>query len=237
MNKIKLQAAALALAAGWLATGLAAHAQNMNLQKVLSAMDASSAKFKDVQANITVDLYTAVVQAHEIQTGTTALRRVGKGLEMAIHLKTDDGQPAEKYVLYKNGNLYYYQPAVKQETIFAAGANRSQWDAMLATGFGATSQELNAAWTVTFQGMEKIDGIDTAKLDLVPKQANVRDNYVSHLTIWVDLNRDISLKQVMYMPSSGDSKTMTYSGIRYNTRLPGSLFELHVARGTHVQKR
>lgn len=235
MKKMRLQVAALALAAGWMATGLAAQAQKMNLQKVFSSMDANAAKFEDVQADLTTDLYTAVVQAHEIQKGSTALRRTSHGMEMMIHIVTDDGQPSEKYVLYRSGELRLYQPAVKQETIISAGANRGEWDSMLATGFGATSRELQATWTVTFQGMEKIDGVETAKLDLVPKQANIRNN-VSHLTIWLDLNRDISLKQIMYQPS-GDSRTVTYSNIRYNTHLPGRLFELRVAHGTQIQRR
>ena len=43
-------------------------------------MDASLAKFQDAQADITADLYTAVVQEHQIQTGTTAFRRAGGSL-------------------------------------------------------------------------------------------------------------------------------------------------------------
>ncbi len=212
-----------------------AFAQDSDLQKVLSQMDASSAKFQDVQADISVDLFTAVVQDHEIQKGKTAFRRVGHSMEMSTQLQTDNGQPSERDLLYKNGELDFYQPTLKQETIFAAGANKVEYDSLLATGFGASGKDLSAAWTVTLQGMEAVDGIQTAKLDLVPKQANIRNN-VAHLTIWIDLARDISLKQVMYQPS-GDTRTVTYSGIRYNTHLPASLFTLKVASGTQVQHR
>jgi outer membrane lipoprotein-sorting protein len=106
---------------------------------------------------------------------------------------------------------------------------------MLTTGFGAGSKDLNAAWTITFQGMETIDGVQTAKLDLVPKDEKIRDNF-SHFTIWVDPSRDISLKQAFFQPS-GDSRTVTYSNIRYNKPLSEKTFALHVASGTQVTRR
>jgi hypothetical protein len=40
----------------------------------------------------------------------------------------------------------------------------------------------------------------------------VRNTY-THITIWVDLARDISLKQVFFTPS-GDTDTTIYSNIR-----------------------
>lgn len=207
------------------------HAQDANLQKVYTQMDASAAKFQDVQADISVDNFTAVVQDHEIQKGSTAFRRAGSSIDMAMTL--DKGQPGERDILYKEGQLAYYQPAAKQETIFSAGANRAEYDSLLATGFGATSKDLIGGWEVTFQGMEAVDGIQTAKLDLVPRLSNIRSN-ISKLTIWVDLARDISLKQIMTQPD-GDSRTVTYSNIRYNAHVSGSLFTLKVASGTQVQ--
>jgi outer membrane lipoprotein-sorting protein len=222
-------------ALGILLAAAAAIAQDANLDKVLSQMDASSTKFQDMQADITADLYTAVVQDHEMQTGKTAFRRIGGSLEMITKILTDNGQPAERDILYKNGELDFYQPALKQETIFTSGANRGEYDSLLATGFGATSRDLSATWTVSFQGMETVDGVQTAKLDLLPKQANIR-NSVSHITIWLDPARDISLKQVMYQPT-GDSRTVTYSNIRYNNHPSASLFTLKLASGTQVQRK
>lgn len=217
------------------AVPLAGRAQAPNLESVLSQMDASSAKFRTCQADFTADLFTQVVQEHEIQKGTTAFRRVNGAMEMATQIQTDDGQPSERYLLYRDGQLYFYQPALKQETIMSAGANRGEWDSMLATGFGASGQSLAAGWDVKFEGMETVGGVQAARLDLVPRQANIRNN-VSHLTIWVDLARDLSLKQVMYQPS-GDTRTVTYSNVRYNLALPASLFTLKVAPGTQVQRR
>lgn len=209
------------------------HAQDAKLQDILKQMDASAAKFQDVQADIAVDNYTAVVKDHEIQKGITAFRRVGGEMQMAMVLDKD--QPGERDILYKNGELDLYQPGAKQETIASAGANKAEYDSLLATGFGASGKDVTAQWDVTLQGMEPIDGVQTAKLDLVSKQANIRNNF-SHITIWVDPARDVSLKIVMLQPS-GDSRTASYSNIRYNKHPPASLFTLKVASGTQVQHR
>ena len=205
-----------------------------DLQSVMNQMNASAPKFQDIQADISVDQYTAVVQEHQTQTGTSAFRRVGNSLEMVTHLKGSNGAAASD-LLYKNGELDLYQPAAKTETILSAGANRGEYDSMLATGFGATSKDLESAWNVTFQGMESVDGIQTAKLDLVPKDQNIRNNF-SHVIIWVDLTRDISLKQQMVQPT-GDSRTVTYSNVRYNKHPSSSLFQLKIPKGTQVTRR
>lgn len=210
-----------------------ARPQDEKLEDILKQMDVSSAKFRDVQADIAVDNYTAVVQDHQTQKGIIAFRRADGATQMAMAL--DKGQPSERDILYRNGELDFYQPEAKQETIIAAGANKAEYDSLLPTGFGASGTDLRAAWDITFEGMETIDGAQTAKLDLVPKQQNIRNNF-SHIIIWVDPTRDISLKVIMLQPS-GDSRTATYSNIRYNSHVPGSLFTLKVASGTQIQRR
>ena len=197
-------------------------------------MDATAPRFQDVEADVSVDLYTALVSEHRTQTGTTAFRRTGGATEMVMHLNAGSDDP-EDYILYKNGELDLYQPAQKQETILAAGANRGEYDSMLATGFGASSRDLDAAWTVSFEGMENVGGVSAAKLDLVPKDENIRNNF-SHVIIWVDLSRDISLKQEMIQPD-GDSRTATYTNIRYNQHPPAKMFTLSVPHGTQVTRR
>lgn len=231
--RMGLVATAVAMLVGFALAGLNAPGQSPDLASVLKQMDASAPRFQDVTADVKVDNYTAVVQDHEYQTGATAFQRTSGGMEMVTHLKAN-GQPYAD-LLYRNGELDYYNPIQKQETIVAAGANKEEYDSFLATGFGATGKELSAAWTVTFQGMENVDGVQTAKLDLVSKDAKVRENF-SHVQIWVDLSRDISLKQVMVQPS-GDSRTMTYSNIRYNTHVKSDLFRLDIPKGTPVQRR
>jgi outer membrane lipoprotein-sorting protein len=85
-------------------------------------------------------------------------------------------------------------------------------------GFGGSGTDLAKAWTITDQGSEPIsDGMQTVKtekLDLVSKDPSIRGNF-SHITIWVDPARDVSLKQVSYQPS-GDTRTVYFTNIRLN---------------------
>jgi outer membrane lipoprotein-sorting protein len=199
-------------------------AQNAELQKVLGEMDAASARFQSAQADFSFDSYTAVVQSHDVQTGTMAFRRAGGATEMIMHVKTDGGQPSLKDVLYKNGELDYYQPAVKQETILKAGSNYERY---LTLGFGGSGKELATNWNIQYQGIETIDGVETAKLDLTPKTPS---DQFTHITVWIDPKRDVSLKQQVFQ-DSGDYRAATNSNIRLND-VSASAFTLHVAPGT-----
>jgi outer membrane lipoprotein-sorting protein len=223
-----------ALAATALACASAAGAQNMTPQQVYAQMDASAEKFSSLEADISVDRYTAIVQEHSTQAGTTAFRRTGGSMEMAMHLSAGSDDP-ETLILYKNGELDVYQPAQKTETVLSAGANRGEIDSMLTTGFGASSKDLTATWDVNFQGMETVGGVNCAKLDLVPKQQNVKNNF-SHETVWIDPTRDVSLKQIIYQPD-GDTRTATYTNLRYNTQVPEKTFTLKVPSGVQVTHR
>ena len=207
----------------------AALAQNADLQKVLSQMDAASARFESAQADFTADTYTAVVQSHDIQKGTIAFRRTGGATEMVMRLKTDNGDPSLKDVLYKNGQLDYYQPTVKQETILKAGSNYERY---LTLGFGGSGKELAANWNIKYLGTETIDGLQTAKLDLTPKAPS---DQFTHITVWIDPKRGVSLKQQVFQ-DSGDWRIAVYSNIRLND-VPSSAFALHIAPGTQVSTK
>lgn len=199
-----------------------------DLQKVLNQLDGASLRFKSAQADFTADSYTAVVDSHSIQKGTISFRRQGDKVEMMMHVKTEDGQPSEKYVLYKNGELAYYQPTLKQETILKGGSN---YDRFFSLGFGGSGQALKRDWNIKYEGTEQVNGTETAKLDLTPKKPS---DQFSHITIWVDAKRGVSLRQEVFQPS-GDTRTAVYSNIRMND-VSDRVFELHVASGTHVQR-
>jgi outer membrane lipoprotein-sorting protein len=63
------------------------------------------------------------------------------------------------------------------------------------------------------------------KLDLVPKDANIKNTY-SHITIWVDPVRDVSLRQTLVDASTGDTKTMIYTNIRPNQKVDEAAFAI-----------
>ncbi len=226
------------LAAGLLfhaARGTTAHAapQTSNdaaLTKVLQQMDAASEKFKSARADFKWDQFTRVVDETDTQTGVIWFKRVGGSTEMAAHINDQNGPGIAKELVYKNNDLQLYQPKIDDLKVYPAGKNSGQYESFLALGFGGRGSDLQKNWTVTLQGMEALsDGkqqIQTARLDLVPKEKKVSDMF-THITMWVDPIRGISLMQKSYEPS-GDIRTATYSNIRYNdsSTVPDSAFKI-----------
>jgi outer membrane lipoprotein-sorting protein len=112
-----------------------------------------------------------------------------------------------------------------------AGANRGQWESFLTLGFGGSGTDLEANWKVSLLGTEPMNGISVAKLDLVPREQKVLDLF-THVTIWVDPARGVSLKQIFYQPS-GDLRTATYKNFRYNQPIASEIFQIKTAPGTN----
>lgn len=214
-----------------------AHSEDAQLAKVLGQMDAAAAKFQTAQAAFSWDQLTAVVQEHDVQKGTIAFRRTSKnGAETAMvaHVQTEDGQPAPKDVLFRNGQLQLYQPAIKQETILQAGNNREQFESYATLGFGGSGKDLAASWNVTYGGAEMVDGVAVAKLTLLPKYVAANQMF-TRIEIWIDPATATSRKQVFYTPG-GDTRTATYTNVKLNGT-PESAFTLKIPSGTQVVRR
>lgn len=205
------------------------------LDKIIAELNAASAKFKSAQADFSWDQFQAVVQQDEIQTGTIYFERRKDETVVAAQIKQVDGKDEPKFVVYDGGQIQFYQPTTKQMTILRAGANRSQAEGFLTLGFGGSGTDLQANWDVTFMGKETLDGVEVAKLDLKPRAQNVQ-NLFTHVTVWVDPTRGVSLKQIFYEPS-GDRRTTTYTNIRDNQPIPESVFHIKTAPGTTIQTK
>lgn len=195
------------------ACGQPAQAEGCDTAKVLTQMDTAAARFQSTQADFNWDVLQSVVNEHDIQSGTIYFERSNSSTSMAAYIK----KPADKSVFYNGGSLILVQPDIQQETIFAAGANRGQFESFLTLGFGGSGKDLEKQWTVSCQGMETIEGTATAKLDLKPKEQSVA-NLFTHVTVWIDPTRSLSLRQIFYEPS-GDNRTANYTAIKYNAHI------------------
>jgi outer membrane lipoprotein-sorting protein len=204
------------------------------LAKVLSQLDAAAARFQSAQAEFAWDQYTSVVQSHDVQKGTIAFRRGLKATAMIAHIRTDNDQPSPKDVLFKDGAVQLYQPLIKQETILQTGANQQQFESYSTLGFGSSGKDLAASWNVSYLGQEKVDSVDTAKLDLVPRHPTPNAMF-THITIWMDTAHSTSLRQQFFEPS-GDYRTATYTNIRLNNA-PDNIFEIKIPKGTNIIRK
>jgi outer membrane lipoprotein-sorting protein len=206
-----------------------------DLNHVLMQLDAAAAKFHSAKANFQWDQFERVVSSTDTQTGVVYFEGSGTGTRVALDVETADGQPAKKTIVYSNGVAQFFQPQIDQLTVFHAGEKQTQWESYLTLGFGGSGSDLKKSWDITYQAMETMDGVQTAKLDLVSKDATVRAN-VSHVTIWVDPTRAVSLKQILYEPS-GDTRTSYFRNIEYNKKISPSVFKIKTDSKTQVVQK
>jgi outer membrane lipoprotein-sorting protein len=220
-------AAALTLAAF---SAKPASAQNPDVQKIVQQMDAAAAKFQSATADLRWDNYERVVRETTTQTGIIYFQKKGNATEMGAVIQ----KPAKKVVAYSAGVLKMYEPNIDQLTLLSAGKNQSQYESFLTLGFGGSGTDLEKQWVITPQGTETIDGVQTAKLDLVSKQEGVK-NMFTHVIIWIDLARGVSLKQQFFTPSN-DQKISFYTNIKVNGRVDTKPFEIKTTSKTAVKR-
>jgi outer membrane lipoprotein-sorting protein len=183
-----------------------------HLDEVLREMDAASLKFQSAEADFRWDFYEKVVKETSTQTGTIYFKKDGTSTVMGAKVVS----PAITFIEYRNGILRLFAPGQNHLTQINGTKNKAQLESFLTVGFGGSGKDLASAWTISDLGDETVDGVKTAKLDLVAKDPAVRNNF-THMTIWVDPVRGLDLKQSLYMPS-GDYRTAVYTNIKYNQK-------------------
>jgi negative regulator of sigma E activity len=214
-------------------------AEACNLDAVLKKMDATAANFRSVQADFEWATYEKVIdEIDTIQTGTVYYRRNGKEIEMMAVVKMAGSDPAKlkaepKYVLFSNGKISMYQPTPDTVTVYDLGKNRVDFESYVVLGFGGSGQDLVKAFDVTCVGPETINGVATAKLQLIPKSDKVRNNY-NRILLWIDLDKGISVQQQFFSPQ-GDYRLTKYQNIELNgKKIPDEVFKLKTTSKTQT---
>ena len=205
-----------------------ATAANGSLESVLTQMDAGAASFRSAEADLLWEQYQKVVNETDTQKGKIYFRRTSKETQAAIHITSPD----TKDVLYTEGKVRLYQPKIDQVTEHDASKNKEAAESFLALGFGGRGHDLLKQYDVRLGGSEAVDGMQATKLELTPKSPRVR-NMFDKIILWVDPQRDVSLKQQFIEPS-GDYRTTQYMTIKLNGKISDDVFKLHTTSHTKV---
>jgi outer membrane lipoprotein-sorting protein len=199
------------------------------LQRVLSRMDQTAANFRTTQAAFEWDQYQKVVDETDLQKGMVYFRRAGSEVQMAAEIN-DPTSP--KTVLFTDSKVEIYQPKIDQVTRYNTGKDRAAFESFLVLGFGGSGKDMVKSFDVKYIGTEKVGGVDTAKLELVPKSPKVRNTF-DHIWLWIDPSRGVSVQQQLFEPS-GDYRLAKYSDIQLNQKIPDSVFKLKTTGKTKV---
>jgi outer membrane lipoprotein-sorting protein len=217
---IKFYLAALFLLTAWAQEPTSTQA-SPELQQILNQMDKTAAGFRSTQANFVWDQYQKVVDETDTQKGIVYFRRSGNDIEMAAEI-SDPSAP--KNVLFTGNSVKVYQPKIDQVTTYNAGKDRAAIEGFLVLGFGGSGKDLLKSFEVKYIGIEKLDGNDTVKLELVPKSLKARNNF-DRIWLWIDPANGVSVQQKLFAPS-GDYRLAKYSDIQLNQKIPDSVFKL-----------
>ncbi len=198
------------------------------LERVLTQMDNTAAKFHTTQASFVWNQYSKVVDETDTQKGKVYFRRANNEIQMAADI-TD---PEKKYVLFNDSKVQVYQPKIEQVTVYNTGKNREAFESFLVLGFGGGGHDMLKSFEVKYLGTEKLDGIEAAKLDLTPKSQKVANTF-AHILLWIDPARGVSVQQQLFEPS-GDYRLAKYSDIQINQKIPDAVFKLKTTEKTKI---
>ena len=192
-----------------------------NLPATLAKLNASSATFKNAQAVFHRDDFLKALSDHTPSEGQVYFIRNGSSVEAGIKVTGKNARTAS----YKNGVLKDYNPAAANcYNSIDSSQNKGKTESFLTLGFGGSGTDLANSWSIADLGPEKVEGINTEKLELVSKDQGVRNNF-SKVILWMDLDRDVSIKQEFFAAGTGDTNTAIYSNIRLNTKVDTAPFD------------
>ena len=198
--------------------------EKVQRERVLRQLDESAKNFHSVAADSEFDTnQTDPVPDKDVQKGTVYYQREGKKLQMAAHINEHNGQPVNNMYILSGGFARLYEGATGKVT---TSDKFSQYESYFTVGFGASGKDLEDKWDIKYAGSEVLDGVKTEKLELVAKDPAVRKTF-QKVTVWMDTQRGVSLKQVMQEPG-GDFRVAVYYKIKLNQPLPKTAFTLPV---------
>jgi outer membrane lipoprotein-sorting protein len=193
---------------------------NNDLSAVLAKMNQSAKTFKAAQGDFEFQSYQKLVNETDTQHGQIYFRHRNKGVDAAFKIEG----AAPKQVVYKDGELLVYEEKIKQITKRNVGNNKTDVEAFLSLGFGASGDDLVRLYDVKMDGWETVDGVKTAKLDLTPKNEKMRQTY-NKIVLWIDPERDVLLQQ-KFFESSGDYRLAHYTHMKLVDKISDDKFQL-----------
>ena len=231
----------MAIALGWSAPRSTARPQPKpddaaSLDAVLRKMDSVAANFRSAQAEFEWQNYQRVIdEIVDVQTGNIYYRRAGKDIEMMAVVKKAGAsastlKPEPKYVLFSEGKVRMYEPKIEQVTVYDLGKDKADLESYVVLGFGGSGQDLRKTFDVSYGGTENINGVNAAKLELIPKSERVKRNY-NRMILWIDPDKGVSVQQQFFTPQ-GDYRLCKYSSPKLNEKIPDDVFRIKTTSKT-----
>ncbi len=201
-----------------------------SVEAVLSRMDQAAPNFHAMSANIKMTTHTAIINDTTVESGTLRMQRL-KSQDVRAVLDFS-GESDARQIGFFGKLLRIYYPKLKSYQDYDVGRNSDVLTQFLLLGFGSSGKDLASNYTVVAEGQEKVDGRDTTKLALAPKNAEVAKR-LSKIEMWVPNDAAYPIQHEFFEPS-GNYRIVAYSDINLKPAIKGKL-ELKLPAGAKKQ--
>ena len=197
-----------------------------SLEEVLGRMDRAAAEFKSFSAKMKRTDFTAVLNESTELNGSAVMRRTRNGIEALTQFSEPDA-----HAIYFNGRIAKrYYPKTNTVELYDAGKLASTADQMMLVGFGASSAELRKSYDIRLIGAESVASEKATRIELIPKSADTRKNYVTRIELWIPDGKANPVQEKVTKPSK-DYYLVNYSDLKVNPPLPDAAFSLTLPAG------
>lgn len=205
-----------------------AHAADNSLDGVFARLDKAAAGFKTLTADMKRTQHTELVNANETDEGTIAVKRF-KADDVRILINFTKPEPKTVAIGGGKGQVYY--PRANEVQLVDMKKHRDLVNEVLLLGFGATSAELKAAYTITLGGPDTVNDTAATRIELIPRNEEIRHT-IKKCELWIPDN-GIPVQQKFH-EAGGDYQIATYSRLVLNPPLADSAVRLDTPKGAKI---
>ncbi len=194
---------------------------------ILARMNEVAVSFKGMSANVSMTTYTKVIDDKEIETGTLKMQRIpGKGTRALLSLSGD----SDSHIVFLAENVVrLYTPKAKLVKDYPVAKSSDLVEQYLMLGFGSSGTQLTQNYEVNNAGTEKISGLETTHLVLLPRSNQVKEK-IAKVDVWIPIGKAYPAQE-QFLEPNGNYRITTYSDVVINPPMKGSL-EFKVPPGT-----
>jgi outer membrane lipoprotein-sorting protein len=211
------------------AAGFGAPPADTPLDAVLARLDQVSASFKGLTADIRKVSHTDVVNVDAVDSGAIMVKRV-KPHDTRMRFELTNPR---QIVTIGGGKAQVFRPNSNEAQEVDLGKNRGLVDQFMLLGFGSNSAELKSAYTVTLGGADSINGENTSRIVLVPKDREVLA-HIKKCEIWIS-EKGWTVQQKFHT-EGGDYMLSTYSSMKLNPNIADKDLKLELPKGVKFGK-
>jgi outer membrane lipoprotein-sorting protein len=205
---------------------------NDNLQQVLARMDQAAKTFKSMTAQVTRVTHTEVLNEDDTENATVTMKKVQAG---EIQGRVDFTAPDRKTVTIEKRRVQEYLPKANTLQVFDLTKHGEQLDKFFMIGFGTSGTELAASYDMSVLGSEEVNGQSAIHLQLIPRDPQMRRDYVQKVELWIPSMADpYPLREKILQPS-GDYNLVTYTNLKINPVLQPDALELKLPPGVKTE--